>query len=225
MLAETLLAAFVALSATAGEEAPLVCIDPGHSSRPNLTTEPIGPGSSTRKIKDGGGTAGEAAVVLKIGKKLRTVLRNRELRVAMTRTGPDFTRGRGGNVDRAKFCNRRAAALMLRIHADGSTSSSTHGASMLVPAFRKGWTGDVYRPSRRAGRLVHRHLLASTGAANRGIVERADMTGFNWANVPVVLAETGFMTNRAERRKLESPAYQWRVARGLANGAEKFVRG
>jgi N-acetylmuramoyl-L-alanine amidase len=228
MLAEAVLALALAppppRATSVAPPAPLVCIDPGHSANgANLETEPIGPGSSRRKIKDGGGASGEAAVVLQIGLKLRTVLRNRGLRVAMTRTTGDFTIGAGGNVDRAKFCNRREARLMLRIHADGSTSASTHGVSMLVPSYHRRWTADVYRPSKRAGRAVHRALLAATGAANRGIVERSDLTGFNWANVPVILAETGFMTNPTERRKLRRATYQWRVARGLANGTERFL--
>ncbi|MGH3093489.1 MAG: N-acetylmuramoyl-L-alanine amidase, partial [Gaiellaceae bacterium] len=46
--------------------------------------------------------------------------------------------------------------------------------------------------------------------------------GFNWANVPVILVETGFMTNPRERRRLESRRYQWRVARGLAAGVSLF---
>ena len=35
--------------------APLICIDPGHEKTPDLSLERIGPGSSTYKIKDGGG--------------------------------------------------------------------------------------------------------------------------------------------------------------------------
>jgi N-acetylmuramoyl-L-alanine amidase len=112
---------------------------------------------------------------------------------------------------------------MLRIHADGSTDSSVRGVSTLRPALRRGWTDDVYRPSRRAARIVHRALLRATGARNRGIVARRDLTGFNWANVPVILTGTGFMTNPAERRRLQSRSYQWRVARGLAAGAARFA--
>lgn len=212
------------LLAPAADAAPLVCLDPGHARTPNLTTEPIGPGSPIRKIKDGGGTPGEAVVVLKIARKVRAVLRDRGYRVAMTRTGPEFTLGAGGNVDRARFCNRRRAALMLRIHADGSTDPSRHGASTLYPAWRRGWTGDVLPQSRRAARLVQRKLVARTGAANLGLVARRDITGFNWANVPVVLVETGFMTNARERRRLESRRYQWRIARGLAAGVRLFRR-
>lgn len=207
----------------AAEAAPLVCLDPGHARKPNLTTERIGPGSSIRKIKDGGGTAGEARVVLRIARKARAALLERGYRVAMTRTGPDFTLGRGGNIDRARFCNRRNAALMLRIHADGSTNRSLHGVSTLYPAWHRGWTDDIFRPSRRAARIVQRAVLRRTGAADRGLVARSDLTGFNWANVPVILVETGFMTNPAERGRLESNAYQWRVARGLAAGAAAFA--
>jgi N-acetylmuramoyl-L-alanine amidase len=216
-------AAVALLAPPAAGAAPLICLDPGHARRPNLTTEPIGPGSTIRKIKDGGGASGEAPVVLAIGLKLRSVLLDRGYRVAMTRTGPDFTLGGGGNVDRAKFCNRRAAALMIRIHADGSSNPRTHGVSTLYPAWRRGWTSDIYRPSLRAARIVHRNVLRTTGAANRGLVARSDLTGFNWANVPVILVETGFMTNPTERRRLQSAAYQWRVARGLAAGTRAFV--
>jgi N-acetylmuramoyl-L-alanine amidase len=205
------------------EGARIVCLDPGHARKANLTTERIGPGSSIRKIKDGGGTAGEARVVLRIARKTRAALLERGYRVAMTRTGMDFTLGHGGNIDRARFCNRRHAALMLRIHADGSTNRRLHGVSTLYPAWHRGWTDDIFRPSRRAARIVQRAVLRRTGAVDRGLVARSDLTGFNWANVPVILVETGFMTNPAERRRLESNAYEWRVARGLAAGAAAFA--
>jgi N-acetylmuramoyl-L-alanine amidase len=202
---------------------PLVCIDPGHARRPNLETEPIGPGSSTRKVKDGGGAPGEAPVVLAISKRTRLMLLDRGFRVAMTRTTADFTLPQGGNIARARFCNRRKAALMLRVHADGSTNHSTHGVSTLYPAWRRGWTSDIYRPSLRAARVVQRHVIRATGAADRGLARRSDLTGFNWANVPVVLVETGFMTNPPERRKLRTRAYRWKIARGLTRAASKFT--
>src|ERR687883_97073 len=142
----------IAVTAEPAAVPPLVCIAPGHSRRANLSLEPIGPGSHVLKIKDGGGTAGEAVVVLQISLKLRRMLHARGLRVAMTRTTMAFTLPQGGNIARARFCNRRHADLMVRIHADGSTDRSRHGASTLYPAWHRGWTSDVYRPSRRAAR-------------------------------------------------------------------------
>jgi N-acetylmuramoyl-L-alanine amidase len=159
-------------------------------------------------------------VVLAIANRTRQLLLRRGYRVAMTRTGATY---RGGNIERAQFCNRRNAALMLRIHADGSSDPSRRGAATLTPALRRGWTRDVYGPSLRAAKAIQRGLVQATGARDLGVIERSDLTGFNWADVPVVLAETGFMTNPFERRLLRSSAYQWQVARGLLAGVAAFT--
>jgi N-acetylmuramoyl-L-alanine amidase len=203
---------------------PLVCLDPGHGTLPAVArqTEPIGPGSTLRKIKDGGGAPGEAPVALAIAFRTRALLQRDGYRVAMTRTGPNYA---GGNIARARFCNVRHAALMIRIHADGSSDSAQHGVKTLVPALRRGWTDDIYAQSVRAGRKVQAAVVRATGAKDIGLVSRSDLTGFNWANVPAILVETGFMTNPTERRLLRTPAYQLKVARGLAAGAEAFLLG
>jgi N-acetylmuramoyl-L-alanine amidase len=202
--------------------APLICLDPGHGTVPAIgrQTEPIGPGSAIRKIKDGGGTGGEASVALAIALRTRTVLQRDGYRVAMTRTGPTYG---GGNIARARFCNVRHAALMIRIHADGSADPSLHGVQMLYPAFHRGWTDDIYSSSLRAARLVQRAVVGATGATDRGLTPRSDLTGFNWANVPAILIESGFMTNLHDRLLLQSPAYQLRLARGLVAGVRAFV--
>jgi N-acetylmuramoyl-L-alanine amidase len=206
---------------------PLICLDPGHGTPPAIgrQVEPIGPGSRVMKIKDGGGAPGEAAVALAIARRARALLAGRGYRVAMTRTGPTIRLGNGdGNIARAKFCNRRHAALMVRIHADGSTNRGLHGVSTLVPAWHRGWTDDIYRPSVRAGRALQKAVVRATGAPDRGLVRRSDLTGFNWADVPVVLVEAGFLSNPAEARRLHTGAYQQRVAVGLSRGVAAFVR-
>jgi N-acetylmuramoyl-L-alanine amidase len=206
---------------------PLICLDPGHGTPPAIgrQTEPIGPGSHVMKIKDGGGAHGEAAVALAVARRARALLLARGYRVAMTRTGPTIQLGGGdGNIARARFCNRRHAALMIRIHADGSSDPALHGVSTLVPAWHRGWTDDIYSRSVRAGRTVQKAVVRSTGATDRGVIRRSDLTGFNWANVPVILLESGFLSNPRERYLLHTAAYQQRVARGLTAGVAAFVR-
>jgi len=214
----------VILGAAGLAAAALICLDPGHGTPPAIgrQVEPIGPGSKVMKIKDGGGASGEAGVALAVARRTRSLLLARGYRVAMTRTGPTFRYGNGGNIARAQFCNRRHAALMLRIHADGATDSSRRGIATLTPARRRGWTDDVYASSRRAAKAIQRGLVRSTGTRDIGVIERSDLTGFNWADVPVVLAETGFLTNSTERRLLHSSAYQWRLARGFVAGVAAF---
>ena len=204
-----------------------IVIDPGHDSMANSDTERIGPGSKKRKIKDGGGTRGVASgtpehvVTLQISRRLRKTLLARGYCVTMTR---DRATGRSmGNVARARIANRAEAALFVRIHADGSTDRAQHGSSMLYPALRRGWTDDVLPESKTAARLLQRELVARIGSRDNGIVERSDLTGFNWADVPVVLAEIGFMTNVAEDRRLNDPKHQQRAALGLARGIERFA--
>src|SRR5512145_1398634 len=93
-LAVVLVACLVLPAAASGETPPpVVVLDPGHDLRGNAETEPIGPGSSTRKIKDGGGTRGvvsgltEAELNLRVSLRLRELLQRAGIRVFMTRTG------------------------------------------------------------------------------------------------------------------------------------------
>ena len=219
------LVAAVAL-ASSGDCTPIV-IDPGHDARPNLEREPIGPGSSTRKIKDGGGTRGavtgtpEHVVTLDISLELRRQLEDRGYCVTMTRTR---SAGRSiGNVARARIANRAGAALFVRIHADGSTNRSARGSAVLYPAFHRGWTADILPESRTAARMIQRELVDELGSRDLGTVPRGDLTGFNWANVPAVLVEVGFLTNPTEDRLLTSRRYQRRAARGVARGLARFA--
>ncbi|OLB24924.1 MAG: hypothetical protein AUH17_03035 [Actinobacteria bacterium 13_2_20CM_68_14] len=180
---------------------PLICIDPGHGTPPAIgrQTEPIGPGSGVLKIKDGGGAAGEAVVNLAIAKKTRTLLLARGYRVAMTRTGPVFR------------------------YRNGGTNTSLHGFQTLYPAWHKSWTDDIYARSLKAARLVQAAAVQATGAASLGLVKRTDLTGFNWADVPSILVECGFLSNPPERRLLQSSAYEWKLAHGLTAGAAAFT--
>jgi N-acetylmuramoyl-L-alanine amidase len=221
------LAALVTASPAIAAQAPVVVLDPGHDLHANSTTEPIGPGSATRKIKDGGGTRGvvsglrEADLVLGVSRRLRPLLEGAGVRVVMTRTRT--ARTSMGNIARARIANGAGAGLFLRIHADGSPSSSVRGTHTLYPALRQGWTDDVYAASLRAARLVQAELLRTLRFPDRGLQERSDFTGFNWSDVPVILVELGFMTNPTEDRLLATPAYQQRAALGLCRGTLRFL--
>ena len=65
--------------------------------------------------------------------------------------------------------------------------------------------------------------MRALGFPDRGLHERSDFTGFNWADVPVILVEMGFMTNRTDDRLLATAAYQQRAAVGLCRGALRFL--
>jgi N-acetylmuramoyl-L-alanine amidase len=222
-----LLAGAIAAVTASAATTPVVVIDPGHDLRANPATEPIGPGASTRKIKDGGGTRGvvsgltEADLNLRVSLRLRSLLEKTGIRVVMTRTETAGTSI--GNVARARIANEIDAALLLRVHADGSTDPRARGTHTLHPALRTGWTDDVYVSSKRAARVVQSQLVRALGFPDRGLQQRSDFTGFNWADVPVILVELGFMTNPTEDRLLATPAHQRRAALGLCRGTLRFL--
>jgi len=225
--ATVLLSLVVAALAGAAPTSPVVVLDPGHDLKANLRTEPIGPGSATRKILDGGGTSGvvtgirEADLNLAVALRLRTLLRHAGVRVVMTRTTTSGTSM--GNIARAQIANRAHAALFLRIHADGSSSRAAAGTHTLYPVLHAGWTDDVYAQSKRAAWIVQRELVLALGFPDRGLQERSDFTGFNWSDVPVILVEMGFMTNPTEDRQLATSAYRQRAAVGLCRGTLLFL--
>lgn len=213
------------LPATAQAGAPhVVVIDAGHQGKANLKLEPIGPGSRLKKPAVAGGTSGvvthkaESRINLQVALKLRKELEARGVKVIMIRTSQKVNIP---NSRRAQIANAANADLLIRLHCD-SAGSKTRGVLTLVPGKNK-WTGPIVKRSASAGSAVHKAVLSSTKAKNRGIARRTDMSGFNWAKVPCVIVEMGVMSNRTDDRLLASTAYQNKLARGMSNGVVKYL--
>lgn len=199
----------------------VIVIDPGHGSKADLSKEPIAPGSSEMKIKDGGGATGvatgtpEYVINRKVALKLETLLKSKGFTVIMTKTEDSED---PGNVDRAETGNKNNAKLVIRIHADSCDNGSVSGATMLVPGTAYSNTKSIYTESRRCGEIILNTLTKEVGMKNRGISERNDLTGFNWSTVPVILIEMGFLSNPDEDKLLCDDKYEDKMAAALSDG-------
>ncbi len=206
----------------------VVVIDPGHQAKGNYDPEPIGPGSSRTKAKASSGTAGvatgipESELNLAVSLALRDALAAAGVEVVMTRTSQDIDLS---NIQRAEIANHAHADLFIRMHADGASDPATTGIHVLYPAVVRGWTDDIAAPSQQAAALAQKELIAATGAKDRGIDARADMTGFNWSDVPAIIPEIGFMTNPAEDRLLATPSYRDAIVGALTRAILDFLSG
>jgi N-acetylmuramoyl-L-alanine amidase len=204
----------------------VVVIDPGHQAKANYGHEPVGPGSAEMKDKVSSGThsintgAPESQLVLAVSLGLRDSLQANGIRVVMTRTAENVD---VSNVQRAQIANEAGADLFVRIHADGAADTSIHGILMLYPATIKGWTDDIAAQSKQAASLALDSLISATGARNRGMVARSDMTGFNWSDVPVILPEIGLMTNPAEDALLATEEYRSKIVQGLTDAILDYL--
>lgn len=202
-------------------EGMVICIDAGHQAKPSFEKEPIAPGSSQLKIKDPGGTSGvytkvpEYSLNLKVSKKLKAKLESLGAKVVMTRESSDVDLG---NVERARIANNSKAHLFIRIHADGSGNSGAKGMTILIPGKKYIEDQKILDQSKKVAQKLMNGIINATGAKSRGITERDDITGFNWARVPMVLVEMGFMTNAGEDKLLATDEYQGKIVKGITEG-------
>ncbi|MFA9398638.1 MAG: N-acetylmuramoyl-L-alanine amidase [Clostridiaceae bacterium] len=204
----------------------IIVIDPGHADRSNLEKEAIAPGSTTTKIKDGGGAVGfytktpEYLVNMNVAMYLKTELENIGYKIIMTKTDNSISLG---NIERAEIGNQNNADLVIRIHADSNNDHSAYGASMLVPSISSPYTTSIYERSRYYGETIINSYCEELGMRNRGISERQDITGFNFSKVPVVLIEMGFLSNENEDNLLSSDEFQRKAAIAIKNGIVKAM--
>ncbi|HDK7160874.1 TPA: N-acetylmuramoyl-L-alanine amidase [Clostridium botulinum] len=203
----------------------IIVIDPGHANRSNLELERVSPDSEEKKIKDGGGADGvnsktpEYLIAMDVASKLKETLQKEGYTVIMTKNKHSESLG---NIERAEVGNKNNANLVIRIHADSADLEDAKGASILVPS-KKGYASEINELSKKYGDILLREMVASANMNNRGVIEREDMTGFNWSKVPVVLVEMGFLSNAEEDKLLNTEEYRIKIVQGLTKGIKKAI--
>ncbi len=204
-----------------------IAIDAGHQARGNFATEPVGPGSSTRKAKVAGGATGVASHVpeykltLAVSKKLKKELKARGYKVYMIRTKNNVNIS---NKKRAQLANKSGADIYIRIHADSSNSRAVTGASGLYPSKANRYVSKLSAKSKKLSSCLLKSYCKKTKIRNRGLVARDDLTGTNWSKIPVSLIEMGFLSNPSEDRKMQKSNFQTKMAKGIADGIDAYFK-
>lgn len=200
-----------------------IVIDPGHSSTGTSGNEPVSPNSSTTKLKDGLGATGsytnipEHKTNMSVALLVKKELTSKGYNVILTKQ--DVAESKS-NIERAEVGNKNNADLVVRIHADSAENSSISGASMHVPANNE-YTSSFYKISKSYGTKILNTYVDEIGIKNRGVIERNDLTGFNWSKVPVVLIEMGFLSNKEDDNFVSNTANHPKIAKAISDGIDK----
>lgn len=201
----------------------VIGIDAGHQAKGNSQREAVAPGGAETKPKVSSGTRGTSTGIYEYELNLAVALKLEEELIIL---GADVVMLRRtndvdiSNQERAALMNEAGVDLCIRIHGNGSNDASVRGAMMLVPGGT--YTTNIQEESLAAGEIIFESFLAVTGAKNSGVISRADMTGFNWSEVPVCLIELGYMTNPEEDQLLATDDYRTLCAQGLAEGVLRW---
>ena len=202
----------------------IVIIDPGHQQKADTTMEPDGPGSSTTKYRDSGGTYGQTTkkyeyqLNLEISLLLRTELQLRGYEVFLTRETNDVNLG---NIDRAAFASDHNGEALIRIHANGSTDTSATGAMSICQTPNNPYQ-NLYTESRLLSDCLLDCYVASTGLKKEYVWETDTMAGNNWSTVSTTILEMGYMTNPSDDTNMSDPEFQKLMASGIADGVDLY---
>lgn len=203
-----------------------VFIAAGHQQRGISSTERLAPGSSRRKAKLTSGTAGvrthipEYKTNLAIAKATKKELKKRGYKVIMLRTTNNCPLS---NQQRTKKANKSGADIHICIHCNAS-GASAQGPLVCVPGSSRYVGKKIFNSSRKLGSCLLSSVAKAVNKRSHGTIRSDYYTTINWAKIPTMILECGFLTNSTEDRQLNSVSYQKKLAKGIADGVDKYFK-
>ena len=202
-----------------------VFVAAGHQQRGISSTERYAPKGSGTKAKLTSGTAGVSTHIpeyktnLAIAKAVQKELKKRGYKVIMLRTTNNCPLS---NQQRTKKANKSGADIHICIHCDSAGYAS--GPHTCVPASSVYVGKSVYNKTLRLASLVLSSTAKAVGKKSHGTIRSNYYTTINWAKIPTFILECGYMSNPTEDRQLNSSSYQKKLAKGIANGVDKYFK-
>ncbi|MCE5316807.1 MAG: N-acetylmuramoyl-L-alanine amidase [Parachlamydia sp.] len=159
----------------------------------------------------------EKNLTLSTAKLLKTYLEQKGYAAIMTRSEDVFV-----PLDkRAKIANQLRPELFVSVHFNSAPSREAAGIEVYFYRSKEDQTRS--KSSRLLAQAVMQKLGESTGAKSRG-VKHGNFLVIRETEVPAILVEGGFLTNNDEMERIKDPAYLKKLAWGIAEGVQAYLK-
>lgn len=180
---------------TIQEKPPMVVIDPGHGGSD--------PGAMTKNIN-------EKDLVLDISLEIERLLLQKNIDYYMIRTEDTFV----SLEDRARIANEKKAGLFISIHNNSFTDPSQSGILT------------TYNPNSPIGKDIAKIMqskIKKLGMTNRDIMPRPNLYVLRHTEMPALLLEIGFISNKKDLKLLTNDGFNKKCAQQVVSGIEDIL--
>lgn len=179
---------------------PLIVIDPGH-----------GGSDEGAKIN----AFMEKKLTLITAQMVRRHLEGMGYRVMLTRSKDIYL----PLPRRVTMANKIKGSIFISIHFNSAPRQEVQGIEIFYFDSKEAWRT---KASKRLASTILRATLEETQAASRG-VKQGNFHVIRETDMPAILVEGGFMTNKEERSRLRDRDYLNQLAQGIANGVDLYM--
>lgn len=190
-------------SAVVSREERLVVLDPGHG------------GMDAGKIGVNG--AEEKEINLDISLKIKKFLEENDISVIMIRESDERLADtqKGDLKERVRIMNEERPELVVSIHQNSYQGADVRGPQVFY--YTDSDTG------RSAAEMIQSELNGIEPAYSREAKANTSYYILKNSEVPVIIAECGFLSNAEEAENLINEEYQETVANAVARGIQKYI--
>ena len=153
----------------------------------------------------------ESDLNLQVAKKVESKLKSKGIDVKMSRSSDIFY----SLSERAEMANDYGADAFVSIHQNSAKDKSANGIETYYNRNKE--------EDKPLSNDIQTQVISQTGANNRG-VKNAEFTVLVKSKMISALVECGFITNESEVKKLSNPSYQDKLATGIADGIEEYLK-
>jgi N-acetylmuramoyl-L-alanine amidase len=183
----------------------LIVIDPGHGGQDYGTESKTSPKYHEKSLN------------LTTALMLKDYLQKMGYSVSMTRSVDKFIELK----KRADFANDQDPALFVSVHYNSAPSKEAEGIEIYY--YRSTENKLRTSDSKHLAEVILKKVLNNTEAKSRG-VKHGNFAVIRETQMPAVLVEGGFVTSEDELRRLKDPAYLKRIAWGIAEGVNEYLK-